>query len=539
MTNIKDWQKKRYYSESDLELAKKVLNEVREGSNVLDALRKNPLPEGRGFLAKHALVAVYRRLINTGELNADELLLAKIRMKPIRTLSGVTTITVLTKPSPCPGECIFCPTEENMPQSYLSDEPGARRGLENEFDPYRQVTSRLSALYEVGHPTEKVELLILGGSWSAYSRDYQEWFIKRCFDALNEIGPSEVANYSLEEAHRINVSSRHKNVGLVIETRPDLIDLDELIWYRQLGVTKVQLGVQSLNDHILHLNKRGHTYQQTLESVNLLRAGGFKIVLHWMPNLLGATLESDKADFKHLWEKGGLNPDELKIYPCQLLENSDLFKIWKRGDYQPYTEEQLISLIADLKTMVPRYCRINRVIRDIPSTHVVAGNRNTSLRQNVAKELLKRGFHCECIRCREIRQQAVLPDALELNDMIYHSGGAIEHFISFDTKDDFLVGYCRLSLPNGNCSLGLEELNGSALIRELHVYGQSIEVGVEQQGAAQHVGLGSRLLIEAEKIAYSMGFKKLAIIAAVGTRAYYQARGYQLGSHYMVKDLSF
>ena len=539
MTRQEAWNKKRTYNASQIDLAQLVLEDIRQGQELRAALRAHPLPGGAGFLAKHTLVAAYRQLVESGEWQEDPALLAKIRMKPTRTLSGVTTITVLTKPNPCPGECIFCPTEADMPKSYLPDEPGAMRGVENQFDPYRQVSSRLRSLHEVGHPTDKIELLILGGSWSAYSREYQEWFVRRCFDALNETNPDDQSqNMTLEEAHVLNVHGQHRNVGLVVETRPDLVTPQELAWYRQLGVTKVQIGAQSLDNRILALNKRGHTIEQTLQAMALLRAGGFKVVLHWMPNLLGATLESDRADFARLWVEGGLNPDELKIYPCQLLKSAALYRYWQAGEYHPYTEQELIDLIADLKETVPRYCRINRVIRDIPSPNVIEGNRNTSLRQDVGVEMRRRGTACQCIRCREVRGQKVRSADLVLNDLVYHPAYAEEHFISYNTSDDKLAGYLRLSLPKRDNLLALDDLQGAAIIREVHVFGQSLEVGTEQAGAAQHLGLGSALILEAERISREKGFKHLAVISAVGTRAYYAARGFELGQLYMVKDIS-
>jgi len=276
--------------------ARQVLEEVRRGAAVEKALRRHPSPAG-GYLAKHVLVAAYRQLTETGEWTPDPALLERIRMKPVRTLSGVTTVTVLTKPYPCPGKCLFCPTDVRMPKSYLPDEPGARRGLEHDFDPYGQVESRLRALLAVGHPTDKVELLILGGSWCAYRRDYQEWFVRRCFDALNG-----VESASLAQAQALNENAACRNVGLVIETRPTDIDPRELVWLRRLGVTKVQMGAQSLDDRILELNQRGHSVAETHRATALLRAAGFKMVLHWMPNLLGATLDSDRVDFAHLWD---------------------------------------------------------------------------------------------------------------------------------------------------------------------------------------------------------------------------------------------
>ena len=268
----------------------------------------------------------------------------------------------------------------------------------------------------------------------------------------------------------------------------------------------------------------------------MARAAGFKLVAHWMPNLLGATPASDRQDFLRLWEEGGLDPDELKIYPCQLLRSAPLYAYWQRGEYLPYSEETLLDLLADIKTQVPRYCRINRVIRDIPSPNVVAGNRNTSLRQDVAKEMARRGTHCQCIRCREVRAEAVEATELTLHDLVYPAGGAEEHFISFDTPDDHLAGFLRLSLPNGN-PMAIPDLESAAIIREVHVYGQSLEVGADQSGAAQHRGLGRKLIAQAEAIASARGYVNLAVISAVGTREYYAARGFVNGALYMVKDL--
>ncbi len=539
---LEQWAKLRMVTPERRELAQQILREIRSGSDVTRTTRQHPLPEG-GYLPKSVLVAVYHELVNSGEWQPDGALLARIRMKPVRTLSGVTTVTVLTKPYPCPGKCIFCPTDARMPKSYLPDEPGAMRGVQNDFDPFLQVRSRLDALAAVGHPTDKVELLILGGTWSAYRKDYQEWFVRRCFDAMNGTDAP-----TLEQAHHLNETAEHRCVGLVIETRPDEVTGSkgprELAWLRSLGVTKIQMGAQSLDDRVLLLNKRGHTVQETLDAVTMLRAAGFKVVLHWMPNLLGATIDSDRADFTHLWhaEQGGWGfcPDEIKIYPCQLLANADLYEYWQRGEYIPYTQEELIRLIADVKPTIPPYCRVNRIIRDIPSTNVVAGNRRTSLRMDVFEELKRRGQSCRCIRCREVKNDVVDPAELKLVDSVYDTPTSREHFLQFVTPEDHIAGYLRLSLPGKNApdlSGALPDLAGAALIREVHVYGQSLAVGEEQAGAAQHAGLGTHLLEKARRIAAEAQYRRLAVIAAVGTRLYYEGRGFQRGEAYMVMDL--
>ncbi len=519
------------YSPEVLELAASALEEIEAGKEVFKAIRSYPLPDGAGFLSKHTLITAYRNQVASGIREADRSLLARIRLKPMRTLSGVTTVTVLTKPHPCPGECIFCPTYAQMPVSYLPDEPGAMRALHHQYDPFNQVEARINALYEIGHPTEKIELLILGGSWSAYPRDYQKWFVKRCFEAMNGV-PAD----SLEQAQRVNEEAVHKNVGLVVETRPDLITTEELLWLRKLGATKVQLGIQSLDNRILALNQRGHTLEEAKLGTAALRAAGFKIVVHWMPNLLGASLESDREDFSKIWTH--FAPDEIKIYPTQLLENTRLYEIWEAGKYQPYTSEELIELIADIKLGIPRYTRVNRVIRDIPSHNVVEGNKRTSLRQDVHRELKRRGTRCNCIRCREIRGQDLDTDHLKISDLRYDIHGFTEHFLSYDTSGDKLAGFLRLSLPGPDIyDLDLSELKETAMVREIHVYGQSLRVGHTSGGAAQHSGLGTSLLTEAENIARKEGFGRIAVISAVGTRQYYLDRGYERGQYYLIKKL--
>jgi elongator complex protein 3 len=536
------WRARQALTPERLDLARRVLEEIRAGREVMQALRTHPAPGG-GYLSKAMLVAAYQQMVAEDGITDDAALLDRIRMKPVRTLSGVTTVTVLTKPYPCPGKCIFCPTDVRMPKSYLPNEPGAMRGLEHDFDPYAQVASRILSLDALGHPTDKIELLILGGTWSSYRRDYQEWFVQRCFDAMNApilpapLFPAREGEMGgLGETQLHNETALHRNVGLVIETRPDEITPDELRWLRHLGVTKVQMGAQSLDDHILELNKRGHDVESTRKAVALLRAAGFKIVLHWMPNLLGATPESDRADFIRLWD--GFCPDEIKIYPNQLLANAELYEYWQRGEFTPYTTQELIDLIADIKPGIPRYCRVNRVIRDIPSTSVVEGNRRTSLRQDIHDEMKRRGTHCECVRCREVRGKPVSAGQLRLDDLVYQTGTAEEHFISFVTPEDGLAGFIRLSLPNADSpQTGLQDLDGAALIREVHVYGQSLAVGAEQAGAAQHAGLGTRLLREADSVAQAHGYRRMAVISAVGTRQYYLDRGFERGELYLIKSL--
>jgi elongator complex protein 3 len=486
---------------------------------------------GLPWLSKSQLVQAYIELCDQGWMTFDQDVVTSLQVKPTRSQAGVTVVTVLTKPYPCPGKCIFCPTDVRMPKSYLHDEPGAMRAERHAFDPYAQTSARIEALERIGHPADKIELLILGGTWSSYRRDYQEWFVKRCLDAMNGVEAG-----SLVEAQAFNAEGDRRNVGLVVETRPDHINPDELRWLRYLGATKVQIGVQSLDDHILQINKRGETVQDARDAIRLLRLAGFKIHAHWMPNLLGATPESDVEDFGRLWHDIALRPDELKIYPCMLLENAELYDYWLRGEYQPYSEEEISEVLIACKVQVPSYVRINRIIRDIPTTNVVEGMKRSNLRQVVQNRLAERGLKCRCIRCREIRRQQVDPERLSLKVETYETDATTEHFLSFET-DEHIAGFLRLSLPRSGVNMPLPELTGQAMIREVHIYGPAVPIGEASKGEAQHAGLGSKLLAEATKMARAAGYRRIAVISAIGTRGYYTRHGYELDGLYMTRTL--
>jgi elongator complex protein 3 len=497
--------------------------------------------KGDGPVGKDQVIQAYRELAARGVIQHSRETLSKLRTKPVRTISGVAPVTVLTKPFPCPGECIFCPEFSSMPKSYVPDEPGALRAGQLQFDPYQQTALRIRALENIGHSTDKIELLILGGTWSYYPLDYQEWFIRRCLDAMNE-GESE----TLEQAQRCNETAPHRNVGLVIETRPDYVNEAEVTRLRRLGVTKVQIGVQSCDDETLRKNKRGHTVEQTRQAFRLMRATGLKIHAHWMPNLFGATPQSDRDDFARLWDDPALRPDELKIYPCSLIANTPLYDRWQRGEYRPYSDDELIDLVADYKVRVPPYCRINRVMRDIPAAHIVAGSTKSNLRQLVHKAMKARGQTCQCIRCREVRGEKIDTSSLVLQELTYDTDTTREHFLSFVAPDanagqgqasSLLAGFLRLSLPKSKRHF-LEEIADAAMIREVHVYGPALEIGDESEGLAQHAGLGTRLIERAAEIAREAGFARLAVIAATGTRNYYRARGFELGELYMTRVIS-
>ncbi len=515
-----------------------------------------------GFYSKIELVTAYKQLTEGGELSFDREVMRRLQMKPVRTSSGVAPVTVLTKPAGCPGHCIFCPDADGMPKSYLPNEPGARRAAQCEFDPYRQMITRLSTFKSMGHTADKVELLILGGTWSAYSKQYRQWFVGRCLQALNEadeVDPVFAASASTGEAEvmdwerlaalqRANEEAGHRNVGLVVETRPDWVTPAEVAHMRRLGVTKVQLGVQSLDDGILALNERGHDVEAVRRAVRLLRAAGFKLHLHWMPNLFGATPESDRVDFARLWSDPGLRPDELKIYPCSIIEGTELYRLWQAGQFRPYTDEELVALVADCKTTIPPYCRVNRVFRDIPADDIVAGSKKSNLRQLVHERLAQEGRRCNCIRCREVRAARVAELALDLIEHAYDTDATHEAFLSYETAEGALAGFLRLSTPRaqagGNWAAEtaeiwevLPELAGAAMIREVHVYGPALGIGADSAGEAQHLGLGRKLIGEAKRRAHDAGFDRLAVISAIGTRRYYEAQGFERIGSYMVATL--
>jgi elongator complex protein 3 len=492
-------------------------------------MRRHARPDG-GLFTRDEILRTYRAMCRAAGNPLDPRVVRHLRRKPTRTISGVAPVTVLTRPQPCRGDCIYCPSLVDVPKSYLPKEPGVQRALRFEFDPYAQTAGRIQALRNIGHRTDKVELLVLGGTWSDYPPEYQTWFIRRCFDAMNEREAE-----TIEAVHRLNEAAPNRNVGLVLETRPDCVTPDEVRRMRWLGATKVQLGAQSLDDRILALNRRGHTVETTRAAVRRLRLAGFKIVLHWMPNLLGATPESDLADFRRLWDDPAIRPDELKIYPCLLLEDTALHDRWQAGEYQPYDQETMVELLAECKTTIPAYCRVNRVMRDIPAPYIVSGVDKSNLRQIVQQRMEREGQECRCIRCREVRGRPIDPDALRFQVTSYDTDATQERFLSYETPEGWLVGFLRLSLPHATPEMA--ELEGCAVVREVHVYGPALALGAQRDARPQHSGLGTDLLERADEMAQSAGYPRLAVIAAVGTRPYYRERGFELEGLYMRKDL--
>ena len=543
----------------------------------------------------------------TSEL--EERFIRSVRMKPRRTASGVATITVITRPHTCSSNCIYCPCDLRMPKSYLANEPACQRAELTFFDPYVQVAARLQALHQMGHSTDKVELIVLGGTWSDYPEGYQYWFIKELFRALNDWpnSPSYIQErldwytsfglqnseealssfvaeqqaavfddtatynqafhklYDTSQPHQSAwsqmqstydqlVEQQHSNetatarvVGLVIETRPDTITPENLRMFRQLGCTKIQIGIQSTRQEILDANQRQMSVAQIKRAFSLIRLYGFKIHSHLMVNLLGATPEADKQDFKTFVTDPGFLPDEIKLYPCALVSGTQLVQKYREGAWQPYAKDELVDVLVQDVLATPSYVRISRMIRDISATDILVGNKHTNLRQMVEQKLATEDVanHVQEIRFREINQQQVSAAELTLQDFVYATAVSDEHFLQWVTADNKIAGFCRLSLPHwdkliaGACDVTANELlvqPGQAMIRELHVYGQALSLGSEGM-SAQHQGLGQKLLTKASSIAAEAGYTSLNVISSIGTRAYYRAQGFTDAGLYQQKAL--
>ncbi|MFA5188906.1 MAG: tRNA uridine(34) 5-carboxymethylaminomethyl modification radical SAM/GNAT enzyme Elp3 [Patescibacteria group bacterium] len=484
---------------------------------------------------KIKLLSAYHILLKHGSIKRQEKLEKLLKKRAIRTLSGVAPIAVLTKPYKCPGHCLFCPSESKMPKSYLSNEPAVMRAILCKFDPFKQVKLRLNALKMTGHDTDKCELIVMGGTWSYLPKKYQDWFIKRCFDGFN----GKISK-NLALAQKLNEKAKYRVIGLTLETRPDYINAAEIKRMRELGATRVEIGVQTIDDKILKLNKRGHLVKQTINATKLLKDAGFKISYHMMPNLPGSTPSRDLAMFKKIFSDQNFQPDMLKIYPCVVTKTSELYKWFKQGKYKPYTDKQLLNLIIKIKEIIPPYVRISRLIRDIPRESILAGNKISNLRQLIQEEFKKTGQICQCIRCREARNTTFSLKGLKLKIRKYKASDGLEYFLGYESKDGkTLFAFLRLRLaqkPDQNLLKELPELKDAALIRELHTYGILIPLNSKKH-EVQHAGLGKRLILEAEKIAKGQGFKKIAVISGIGVREYYKKLGYKLWKTYMVKNL--
>jgi len=476
---------------------------------------------------------------------ADETEKEKVRsilvLKRVRSLSGVNVVAVMTEPSKCPhGRCGYCPNEPGVPASYTGYEPSAMRGIQNSFDPYRQVSSRIEQLKAIGHNVSKVELIIQGGTFPATSKSYQEYFIHRCVDAI-----SGKTSSSLNDAITIAESSEIRNVGITVETRPDWAGVDHVDQMLSMGVTRVELGVQNLYDDIYQLIGRGHTVNDVVQAFRICKDSGLKIVAHMMPGLPGSNQERDYNAFIRLFEDPAFKPDMVKIYPCLVLKGTQTHEMWKSGDYRPYSSEEATELVARIKAKVPPWIRIMRVQRDIPAQMIVAGVKKGNLRQLTEKKMAEMNVRCRCIRCREVGLRYLKtglqldPESFKIIVDEYEASNGREIFVSeVEEQSDTIAGYVRLRIPS--CEAHRSEIRDgdTAIVRELRVCGPMIPVGLESKDAYQHKGLGSDLLFEAENRARAYGRNKILVTSAIGTREYYKALGYERDGPYMAKLLT-
>jgi len=479
------------------------------------------------------LLKVYHELVKKKRIKKSENIEESLKTKPIRSLSGIVNVSVLTKPYPCPGKCIYCPTEKGIPKSYVSGEPAVERAKTLKYDPYLQVSKRIEMLKATGHPTDKIDLRIVGGTWSYYPKKYQTWFIKKCFDGCNE-----KTSKSLLEAQKSNETTKHRIIGLSIETRPDFIDKDEIRRLRKLGVTKVELGIQSIYDDVLKLNKRGHKIKQTIKATQLLKDAGFKASYQIMPNLPGANPKKDIEMFEELFSNPNFKPDLIKIYPCALLKKTALYKLYLKGNYKPYSEKTLIDVIVKAKKKIPYYVRVERVLRDIPSYRIIKGaTKISNLREVVQSEIKKQGWQCKCIRCREIKARYSSKEKIYLFKETYDASGGKEIFLSFENKKrDKLYSLLRLRIISKSKPV-FSVLKNAALIREIHTYGQLVPIS-KKGTSAQHKGLGKKLIKQAEDIVKKeFEIQKIAVISGIGARDYWKKFNYKLKGTYMVKSL--
>ena len=459
-------------------------------------------------------------------------------VKPTRTLSGVAPVAVMTSPHPCPhGKCLPCPGGPEhpfkSPQSYTGEEPAALRAREHAFDPYAQVQARLELFEALGHHVDKAELIVMGGTMTARPVEYQEWFVGAAVQAMNDYPRhgTPPAKPDLDAVFAANERAEVRCVAATFETRPDWCREEHIDRMLAMGVTKVELGVQHLDDRILVYNRRGHTVADSVAANCLLRDAGLKVGFHVMPNLPGASMADDRRMFEELFADPRFRPDFLKIYPTLVTPASEIERLWKEGGYRPYTEEELVDLVAYAKSLLPEYVRLQRVQRDIPAKLIVAGSRHSNFRQLAEARLHAQGLHCRCIRCREVGRTAA-PEAAAISTTVYPACGGEERFIQAGSEDA-LIGFARLRFPHRPFR---EELDDAALLRELHVYGSVVPLSAPAAPDEwQHRSFGLRLLSAAEEEARDHGYGRLAVMSGVGVRPYYRKQGYEQVGPYMIK----
>ena len=510
------------------------------------------------------LIERYNELNATWELEENLVFKKVLRKRWIRSLSWVTVISLLTDFFWCPGQCVYCPTFEGLPKSYIPNEPAVQRAVLNNFDPIMQIHNRLRALEITGHKIEKNDIRIIGWTWSVYPKAYQDMFMKAIYDAFNtyddmkvylektDLSTDKFATFklkqwykaklsnSIEEAKLLNQTSRLRVIWIAIETRPDWVTLAEIKRLRDFWVTRVEIWYQTTIDKINELNKRGHWNKESIAATKMLKDAWFKVVAHMMPNLLRATPETDKESLATVFENQWFRPDELKIYPMMVTDKSELTDIWKNGWFKAYDDETLIELTSELQMMIPEYIRLNRTYRDIPGDQILEWSKIANLRQLVEKRVKEKWWKLIDTREREIKDGKNNPKEAEINIFKYDASDWKEYFMTFeDPKDRTIFSLMRLRLPWENKELIkiFPELEWAALIREIHTFWDQLSVHEKGSTFWQHIGFWKKLIIKSEEIAKENWFNKVAVIAWVWVRQYYEKRWYHLDWEYMIKEI--
>ena len=533
-----------------------IKNDIPKNKVLLEARKRAFLRTYKGVMIENRDIIAVLEMHTEYDIIIKNRLFDLLQKRAVRTISGVSPIGILTKAYPCPGKCVYCPTEARMPKSYMSNQPAAARALRNKFHPYDQVKNRIEALSDSGHPTSKLEVIVMGGTWSFLPIKYQQWYIKRCFDAANNDDRNKPHNKRLEHSLRANETAEHRIIGLTLETRPDYITPKELQRMREYGCTRIEIGVQTLDDEVSRYTKRGHTNKEVIKATRLMKDFGFKICYHLMPGLPGSTVEKDLEWMKRVFTDSDFRPDFIKLYPCVVLKDAELRQWYEDGRYTPMTDNELIKLLLRYKSHIPEYCRVMRLMRDIPVGNILGGAKFSNLRQilhsqpDKLKEILGSldginidKWPCKCIRCREVgfaEYDTIKDISPILVRRDYVASGGEEVFLSYESPDkEHIYALLRLRKPSGtDYNIFTKALSNAALIREVHSYGTEISVG-EEAGIGQHRGLGRRLIKEAERIAKEeWGMDKMTIIAGVGTKEYYRKWGYEALETYMVKHFT-
>jgi elongator complex protein 3 len=484
-------------------------------------------------------------ILAAATVDEKDKVLKYLKLKPIRSISGVYIITVMPKPYPCPKNepCIYCPGGPSFgtPQSYTGKEPAGRRAIEHSYNPYTQVKSRIEQFRLMGHNVDKVELIIFGGTLTAYPRKYLQWFVTQCLNAMSGADAK-----TIKDAQAAAENASIRNSDITIETRPDYCKKTHLDLMLSLGTTRIELGVQTVYDDIYKLVNREHTIEDVVQATRLAKDAGFSVIYHMMPGLIGSNYERDLKAFKMIFQDEKFKPDAIKIYPTLIMPGTKLYQMWKNGEYKPYSFDKIVELIVEVKKLVPRWMRIQRIQRDIPSNLIADGVKRGDLRLLVQKQLQKESAHCQCIRCREVGhiqykfKREPNPKDVKLVINKYKASEGEEIFLSFeDIQQDVLIGLLRLRHPSEKASM-LEVKNiRSMLVRELHVYGPLVQVGSKaDKNEWQHRGWGECLVQEAEKISQEeFDAKKIIVLAGIGTRNYYRRFGYEREGPYMVKKI--